>query len=58
VRDVAAHLLHDDLRRAAGKWAPSKTDDAGRRRRAWELSLGLYLPVKGFKPSPITADMV
>jgi hypothetical protein len=24
----------------------------------WELSLGLYLPVKGFKPSPITADMV
>jgi hypothetical protein len=24
----------------------------------WELSLGLYLTVKGFKPSPITADMV
>src|SRR6202050_3381639 len=24
---------------------------------AWELSLGLWLVVKGFKPSPITADM-
>jgi hypothetical protein len=23
----------------------------------WELSLGLWLVVKGFKPSPITADM-
>jgi hypothetical protein len=22
---------------------------------AWELSLGIYLIVKGFKPSPITA---
>ena len=25
---------------------------------AWELSLGVYLIVKGFKPSPITAGMV
>ncbi len=24
----------------------------------WELSLGLYLTLKGFKPSPITADLV
>ena len=24
----------------------------------WELSLGIYLIVKGFKPSPITAGMV
>ena len=24
----------------------------------WELSLGLYLVIKGFKPSPVTADMV
>jgi len=24
----------------------------------WEFSLGIYLVVKGFKPSPITADMV
>jgi hypothetical protein len=24
----------------------------------WELSFGLYLIVKGFKPSAITADMV
>ena len=24
---------------------------------AWELSLGLWLVVKGFKPSPITARM-
>ncbi|MFB9237692.1 DUF4386 domain-containing protein [Plantactinospora siamensis] len=24
----------------------------------WELSLGLYLIVKGFRPSPITADLV
>lgn len=24
----------------------------------WELSLGLYLVIKGFKPSPITADLV
>ena len=24
---------------------------------AWELSLGLWLVVKGFKPSPITAGM-
>jgi hypothetical protein len=23
----------------------------------WELSLGIYLMVKGFKPSPITAGM-
>jgi hypothetical protein len=23
---------------------------------AWEFSLGVYLTVKGFKPSPITAD--
>ena len=23
----------------------------------WALSLGIYLIVKGFKPSPITADM-
>ena len=23
----------------------------------WELSLGVYLVVKGFKPSPITAEM-
>jgi hypothetical protein len=23
---------------------------------AWELSLGIYLIVKGFKPSPITTD--
>ena len=23
----------------------------------WELSLGIYLMVKGFKPSPITAEM-
>jgi hypothetical protein len=23
----------------------------------WELSLGIYLMVKGFRPSPITADM-
>ena len=23
----------------------------------WELSLGIYLVVKGFKPSPITAGM-
>jgi hypothetical protein len=22
----------------------------------WELSLGIYLMVKGFKPSPITAE--
>jgi hypothetical protein len=22
----------------------------------WELSLGIYLTVKGFKPSPITTD--
>ena len=25
---------------------------------AWELSLGVYPIVKGFKPSPITASMV
>ena len=25
---------------------------------AWELSLGVWLVVKGFKPSPITAGMV
>ena len=25
---------------------------------AWELSLGLWLVVKGFKPSPVTAGMV
>jgi len=25
---------------------------------AWELSLGLWLVLKGFKPSPITAGMV
>jgi hypothetical protein len=24
----------------------------------WELSLGVYLVVKGFKPAPITADLV
>jgi hypothetical protein len=24
----------------------------------WEFSLGVYLIVKGFKPSPITADLV
>jgi hypothetical protein len=24
---------------------------------AWEFSLGIYLVVKGFKPSPITAGM-
>jgi hypothetical protein len=24
---------------------------------AWEFSLGVWLVVKGFKPSPITADM-
>jgi hypothetical protein len=24
----------------------------------WELSLGVYLIVKGFRPSPITAGMV
>ncbi len=24
----------------------------------WELSLGIYLMVKGFKPSPITTGMV
>ena len=24
----------------------------------WELSLGLYLTIKGFRPSPITADLV
>ena len=24
----------------------------------FEFSLGVYLTVKGFKPSPITADMV
>jgi len=24
---------------------------------AWELSLGIWLVVKGFKPSPITAAM-
>jgi hypothetical protein len=24
----------------------------------WEFSLGVYLTVKGFKPSPITADVV
>jgi hypothetical protein len=24
---------------------------------AWELSLGLWLVIKGFKPSPITAGM-
>lgn len=24
----------------------------------WELSLGLYLAIKGFKPAPITADLV
>ena len=24
---------------------------------AWEASVGIYLVVKGFKPSPITADM-
>ena len=24
----------------------------------WEFSLGVYLVVKGFKPSPITARMV
>jgi hypothetical protein len=23
----------------------------------WELSLGIYLTVKGFRPSPITADL-
>ena len=23
----------------------------------WEFSLGVYLTVKGFKPSPITADL-
>jgi hypothetical protein len=25
---------------------------------AWEFSLGVYLVVKGFEPSPITAGMV
>jgi hypothetical protein len=25
---------------------------------AWELSLGVWLVVKGFKPSPVTAGMV
>ena len=24
----------------------------------WELSLGLYLAIKGFKPAPITADPI
>jgi hypothetical protein len=24
---------------------------------SWELSLGLYLVVKGFKPSPLSAEM-
>jgi hypothetical protein len=24
---------------------------------AWEFSLGVWLVVKGFRPSPITADM-
>jgi hypothetical protein len=24
---------------------------------AWELSLGVWLVVKGFRPSPITAEM-
>jgi hypothetical protein len=24
----------------------------------WELSLGIYLTVKGFKPSPITAERI
>jgi hypothetical protein len=24
----------------------------------WEFSLGVYLTVKGFRPSPITAGMV
>ena len=24
---------------------------------AWEFSLGVWLAVKGFKPSPITAEM-
>jgi hypothetical protein len=24
---------------------------------AWEVSLGLWLVIKGFKPSPITAGM-
>jgi hypothetical protein len=24
----------------------------------WELSLGIYLAVKGFKPSPITTDKI
>jgi hypothetical protein len=24
----------------------------------WELSLGIYLMVKGFRPSPITAETI
>ena len=27
------------------------------RRNVWELSLDIYLMVKGFRPSPITAGM-
>jgi hypothetical protein len=37
--------------------APSWTALAALPVAAWELSLGIWLVVKGFKPSPITAEM-
>jgi hypothetical protein len=37
--------------------APSWASLAALPVAAWELSLGVWLVVKGFKPSPITADM-
>jgi hypothetical protein len=37
--------------------APSWASLAALPVAAWELSLGVWLTFKGFKPSPITADM-
>jgi Domain of unknown function (DUF4386) len=56
----AALLLASDLAVLFGLWdrVSALSATAALPIAAWEFSLGVYLTVKGFKPSPITADMV
>jgi len=46
-------------RKSAAGVLPGATADhrQGRECRVWEFSLGAWLVVKGFKPSPITTGM-
>ena len=55
-RPAAAGLRPRDLLRRLRPDGPGRHRSPRSRSPSWEFSLGVYLTVKGFKPSPLTAN--